>query len=1675
MNIRKKNKIAVIGLDCKLPGQSHSPDQFWEALLNKKNGIVPIPDDRWEHSFYYDSEGGKGKTYVNRAGFISDVFDFSPSSFGMSEKEAAHIDPQQRLLIQSSWNSIQNAGYKIQSIKEKTGVFFGLSYRDYYDFDIAPNGVEGYTAANPLGNSNAIAVGRVAYLLGLQGPAIQVDTICSSSLMTLHLACQSLVNEECDYALSGGANCILSPHALVALSQMGALSKTAKCQTFSKHADGYIRGEGVGVLLLKRLEDAERDGDYIYGVVEATATNHDGRSNGLTAPNGKAQVKLIESCLEKANLSPKDIGYIEAHGTGTYLGDPVELESLYQVFGDSISSSSPLFIGSVKSNIGHLEPAAGVASLIKALLILKNKMIPAGLHLEELNPAFKWSKKPIVPVKENMVWKNDDECIGVSAFSMTGANVHVILGKAPKQSQSVNALTDPSINKWPIILSAQNETKLHQYISSLIYSTDVNMPIDALSNTFTNGREVFQESIYTYVSSTQDLIKALERYQKGVSNAFQKVSLKVKRKSEHIVINIENFPTFNLEYLKVWEKEDLFALSITKINHVLAKLLSRSLTEITTTLATELEQKIARFSQAFIWVDTVLSTVKTDVLLNTYGEGDYMGAVFSELLTIEESLMLFILNDEKRIQLLDRIRFNTSNNCWNKSETASKKEFWVEKKEYSSTKNINANILNDIEQTFISQTDTVDELYNFLLYSYAKGVEIDWTLFLGNIPSQKVALPPPPLVTKTYISESYKINSKQDPKINENRQRISKGDVISSILHHQLELKQNNIRSFSSSFSPEQNVFIRDHIVNGIYIFPGSGYISMACEALFYLHESHPITLENVQIFQPMSFSLLDEKREVKLDLNYDKKDSSITTGYWEIISRKWDEEEWVTHIKGGFKLHSDNRSEKKIPEVTLDKETLSPVDIQSFYGHLSDWGIKYGREFRLVKKLESNESSMKALVQQESTKGSLQASPELLDACMHALFSAKMFQQFSEPFVPSRYDEINIYRPLQGSIHASGVLLDPSTNAMKGKFSFCDSKGEPIIEIKAMEVRKILSQFLENSNQGAAVYNENWEIIENDLELKQTKRSKNEALSNNIWVFLNFQQAQQVSTIVKTTANPPEIVVIGNENNTLLNQNTEVFKTISDVIKNKKEDGDTLFFFAPPIKDTKQLSLVFGTFKDLLLTIPKHIKFRLCTVKGIAVNPEEKVNPLQTALWGLARTMPIEAKQKWEGVIDIPSTDEVLHLLDSQLQISLTKYDQLALRNKNVYTPTLIEENNSSSKQLLPYTNWTTPVLITGGLGQMGRVFTKQLVALGCREIYLMSRNTSWIQTEDNQTETLNLSPLQQEFCTYVKSCKSKGISISAISGNVSSEEDMEKIAKRLEQQGVKEINIIHAAGSITRKNIIELERKELEQEWKTKYEGALLLDKHFGNFNVGFTLYTSSIASLWSGEGVAGYSSANLLLDGLAINRNCEGKRTISVRFGRFVEKGLMKEDEAQELEASGILAMPMHTAIEKALELLSKTTLVAPSITYVDWKRFTSLYQLLNHNQFLSLLARQNKIEEEHSKQNVKYTIDRPLREIITEMVAEELEINIADVDPTIPLFELGLDSVHSLGIRTDLEKLLTIQLSVSLIYDYNTIELLSNHLEELITDSGTSDKEIVDENEDTLLQLLSEELH
>lgn len=1682
-----QDKIAIIGIDCKFPADSEDPKKYWDALLRKRDGIVKVPEDRWDHSFYYDQEGGKGKTFVEKAGFANDIFDFSPAHFGISEKEAIDMDPQQRLLIQSSWNSIQNAGYNVEDIKKSTGVFFGLSYRDYYDFDIAPAGVEGFTAANSLGNVNAMAAGRVAYLLGLNGPSIQIDTICSSSLMTLHIACQSLLANDCDYALSGAANCILSPHALIALAQMGALSKSAKCQAFSKHADGYIRGEGVGIMLLKRLKDATRDGDFIYGIVEGTATNHDGRSNGLTAPNGKAQIELIKSCLQNAGLEPKDIGYVETHGTGTYLGDPVELEGLFQVFGSSKSKTDPLYIGSVKSNLGHLEPAAGVASLIKSLLILQNEQIPPGLHLEELNPGFKWEEKPIKPVKDTRPWKGDKRHIGVSAFSMTGANVHVILGTNEKTQTHLNQ----GNNKWPILISAPNDEALKIYVSSLLNHINVKTDLSNLSLTLLNGRERMSSVLYGSFDSIKEVADQLQNFLLNRKHDLEKYSIPKQQKSNGLLLLIGNFSCYHPKLLSFIQEHRQFSKSTERINYVLKKLTGKTLSKMVDTAKKEgenfsvvsLELKIIQFAIAFILVDGILSFLKKDVSLDTADDGDYLGAILGGVLTLEEAFMLYLLGEgAKRSELLNKIEFEQGNGVWKQAEKATHKVFWKERNRDDSanrgiifySKATESSVYFLGEDSLENRSNFSESLLNFWVKVHLNGVNFCWKELLGIHSFRKESLPPPTLSNATYISDSYRINSRKPPyKLNKSN-FINGGNNIAAILHREEPQKTNNQKHFISTFSPDNYSFIYDHKVQATYIFPGSGYVSMVCEALYYLEQTHRISLKEVQIFQPMVFVDSSHEREVHLNLMYDTQKNSdelVISGSWEIQSDD-NEKGLILHIKGSFEVWQktkDDHSSERLPE--LEMSDVSEVDIEAFYASLDRWGVSYGSGFRLITQLSSEEKGIKATVNQpqsESTSA-LVVPPESLDASMHALFSANVLNQLSVPFVPSQYHEIQLFQPFPNSIHSTGSITNLKEDALESRFRFHDPNGVLLMEIKSMECRKIRNEFLIECVDDTIIYEEKWHEI-----IKEEETSEKNSFSQEIWFFADRDQAiQTYSKLGELKENAPKFFAKKGGGST-----SSAIQWVDDIADLNISKIKGLTYFPGTLQSLEEVAQVFKDFKELIQKSPKELQLSLCTSAGVSTDGKERVNPLQTALWGLARTLPIEAMKRWRGVVDLPSYEHSIALLYPFVQKQLSMYDQLAVRGNQVFTP-ILSKKKESTEPLVSISeseerDWKNPVLISGGLGQMGRFFTKKLVERGCKEIYILSRDPSWLKAKERQLKELKLSDEQLDFRSYIKKIAESGVSIIPVTGRVYHKEDMMRVANHLKDKGIKKVNFIHAAGSVTRKKLVESITDEWINDWQAKYTGALQFNRCFSEFEIGYMLYTSSIASLWSGDGVSGYASANLLLDGLAINNQQDGKRTLSVRFGRFTEQGLMKDSEAQELEESGVKALSMEDAIDQALSLAEETNCTVPSIMKVDWTRFAPLYQSVNRNLLTSEWSTTTTVQDMQAETLKNIKLDKPLKELLIELVAEELEIAQSEINSSIPLFELGLDSMHSLGIRTDLEKLLEVTLSVSLIYDYNTIDLLSEYLETL-TDQHKSPKKGGEEpDEEALMNQILEEL-
>ena len=462
--------IAIVGLSCRFPG-SPDPDAYWRLLSAGVDAVTGVPDDRWDKDAYYDPDPSvPGKMHAPYGGFLDRVDLFDAAFFGISGREAESMDPQQRLLLEVAWEALENAGIATTQLRgSSTGVFVGITASEYARLATESNSgnLDVYAMT---GGALSVAAGRLSYVFGLNGPTMAVDTACSSSLVAVHLACQSLRARECELALAGGVNLLLAPQPFVGLSKWGMMAPDGRCKTFDARADGFVRGEGCGIIALKRLSDARIAGDRVLALICGTAVNHDGASSGLTVPNGSAQQTLLRAALNSARLQPSDVDYIEAHGTGTALGDPIEFEALAAVLGKNRPADRPLRVGSVKTNVGHLESAAGIAGLIKVVLSMGHEEIPRHLHFRDLNPRISLGSASIEIPVDAIAWPRSERprIAGVSSFGVSGTNAHVILREAPTAKESATMPQSPDRSAHLMVLSASSEPALREL--SLAYA-----------------------------------------------------------------------------------------------------------------------------------------------------------------------------------------------------------------------------------------------------------------------------------------------------------------------------------------------------------------------------------------------------------------------------------------------------------------------------------------------------------------------------------------------------------------------------------------------------------------------------------------------------------------------------------------------------------------------------------------------------------------------------------------------------------------------------------------------------------------------------------------------------------------------------------------------------------------------------------------------------------------------------------------------------------------------------------------------------------------------------------------------------------------------------------------------------------------------------------------------------
>ncbi len=656
----KFEPIAVIGLSCRFP-KAANPEEFWQLIRGRVDAITEIPPQRWDVDAYYDPDpAAPGKMYARHGGFLAEIDGFDARFFETSPREAVGMDPQQRLALEVSWEALEDAGLAAAQLAgSQTGVFLGVTTNDYSGLLAGAGGLEGIDAYFSSGNALNAVAGRVAHFLGLQGPVLAVDTACSSSLVAVHLACQNLRGGDCDVALAGGVNLILSPEVQVALCKAKMLSADGRCRTFDNGASGYVRGEGCGVVVLKRMSDAERDGDRVLALIRGSAVNHDGPSSGFTVPSGPAQEALIRRALSLAHVEAHHIDYLEAHGTGTSLGDPIEVRTAVAALGAQRPSGQPLVIGSVKTNIGHLESAAGVAGLIKVILALRHRQLPSQLHFKTPNAHIDWDDLPVVVATQCSFWpaRSRPRLAGINSFGASGTNAHLVVSEAPAVPPPAAADVERPLHA--LALSAKSESALRE-LARRYDQRLAGQPAPELSNVCYSanaGRSHFTARLFVAAESCEHARQKLRGFVAGEISpgvAYDRSRADAPPKVAFL------FSGQGAQYAgmghQLYETQPTFRRAIDRCAQILRNDLDRPLTEVLFAPEPSCLRETAYTQPALFALEFALSElwkswgVEPAAVLG-HSVGEYVAACVAGVFSVEDGLRLIA----QRARLMQRL------------------------------------------------------------------------------------------------------------------------------------------------------------------------------------------------------------------------------------------------------------------------------------------------------------------------------------------------------------------------------------------------------------------------------------------------------------------------------------------------------------------------------------------------------------------------------------------------------------------------------------------------------------------------------------------------------------------------------------------------------------------------------------------------------------------------------------------------------------------------------------------------------------------------------------------------------------------------------------------------------------------------------------------------------------
>ncbi len=1578
----KKEPIAIVGMACRYPGGVSSPAELWQLVAEGRDGISEFPDDRgWDLDRLYDPDPEAGParltSYAREGGFVLDSADFDPAFFGISPREALTMDPQQRLLLEVSWQALEDAGIDPRALHEtRTGVFAGVMYQDY---GLAP------------GMTQSLISGRLAYTLGLQGPALSVDTACSSSLVAMHLAAQALRSGECSLALAGGVTVLATPTVFVEFSRQRGLAPDGRSKSFADAADGVGWSEGVGVLALQRLSDAQRDGNEVLALLTGSAVNQDGASNGLTAPNGPSQELVIRQALASADLGTADIDAVEAHGTGTTLGDPIEAGALLATYGQD-RDNGPLRLGSVKSNIGHTQAAAGVAGVIKMAMAMREGVLPKTLHVDSPTSKVDWGTGAVELLTEPRPWQPNGRPrrAAVSSFGVSGTNAHVILeeapapvepseeeGGAPERSQ---ALPGPI----PLALSARTEPALREVAGRLASQLEDNpdlSPLDVAYSLATTRSSLSHRAV-AIGGDREQLLAALSALADGRESPVAAVAA-----PDHRPVFL--FPGQGAQHpqmaLELYRSSPAFARHLDRCEEALEPHVDWSLTEVLAdpdgawmerldivqpalfavmvSLARLWEQcgirpaAVAGHSQGEIAAAHVAGALSLDDAarvialraramtklagkgamlsvslpadllaprLEQYGDRISLAAINGPASLVlsgdPEALERMLAACEQdgvraqriavdyaahsaqiedlRDELLEafspispqagQVPFHSTVTGEAIDTTGLDAEYWYRNlRQTVQLEPVLRSMLEQGRRTFVEIAphpvlgfglqETVDAVLQgesatviaalhrdeggagrfaqSLFQAHAAGATIDWEAYFEGASPKRVPLPTYPFQRERYWFEGTLAGSSPSA--------MGQAPAGHPFLSAAIESPQDGSVTITGRLSLQGHPWLGDHVIGGVALFPGTGYLELCLHAL---SRTGLAQLSEMTLQAPM---IIPEKGAIHLQMTIAGPDEDGAREM-AIHSRPEGEGgpaevlEWTCHATGILSRERLSAPEP-LPEWPPEAKSLVPEEA---YDTLVYFDGDYGPLFRtLTAAWRTGTTTYSETTLDQSLR---EAAPDYCvhPALLHGAFHS-MMTGGDVSDLDGTIDSILTFAWSEISLHSTGAtdLRNRAQMFPDGKISIeaFDQDGKPVVSIGSISARQISPErYAAARRRGDMLLGVDW----NEISLRERPHSTGLAAIGGLELprAKRYEDLAALKESIAEAATPPSVVLCE-----------------APVIAGA-DPGE-----AARESVAATLRLIQAWLGEEGLAESRLI---LVTRGAMAIDDGEAPDPAAAAIWGLVRSAQTEHPGRF-SLLDIDSTEASLAVLAN---VAATGGEpQLALRAGLARAPRATRlpisiDGSAGALDLEP----EATVLITGGTGGLGALTARHLVEKhGARHLLLASR--SGIGAEGAEELVSALAELGAE--ATVAACDvSDREALGSLLDSIAPEHPLGAV--------------FHLAGALADGTIESLDPDALGLVFAPKVGAAWHLHELTGEMDLRAFVAFSSVAGTLGTPGQGNYAAANVFLDALMDRRRAEGRPATSIAWGLWERESAMtsglSEADQKRMDRTGIGAL-------------------------------------------------------------------------------------------------------------------------------------------------------------------------